>query len=501
MKKVDRKKWKVIAGVFLVLQAVFGIFLLAMIVKINMLPIEYMLFITILLFFMFTCSYLLLFARKKKGKSKKVVYVKRGFGSVLSVLVMVVCLLGTSVISKLDLTIQNISGNDVITETTAVYVLKDDSAQELSDIKDYTLGYAQSFVWGDGQKTLESVRASLDGELETEAFNSVDDMIGALYEERVGAILLNVAYEDILLEDEVYSDFSERVRIIHEVDVEKVTVQKVVNDKIDEQSFIVYISGSDTRNKKLSTSRSDVNILAVVNPESKQILLINTPRDYYVKTTVSGSSKDKLTHCGIYGIDCSMETLGDLYEQDVNYYAQINFTGFEKLIDELDGVDVYSEASITTREGGFKIKKGVNHMSGKVALAFVRDRYSFADGDNARGRHQMAVIEAIINKATGSTAIINNYSGIMDSIEGMFATNISSSEISDLVKMQLKDGGSWNIKSYSVTGTGASKKTYSNPRQKSYVMIPDQDSVDFAKELIDKVFAGDTLTEEDLVMP
>ena len=180
MKKVERKKWKAFAGIVLILQAVFGIFLLAMIVKINMLPIEYMLFITILLFFMFTCSYLLLFARKKKGKSKKVVYVKRGFGSVLSVLVMVVCLLGTSVISKLDLTIQNISGNDVITETTAVYVLKDDSAQELSDIKDYTLGYAQSFVWGDGQKTLESVRASLDGELETEAFNSVDDMIGAL---------------------------------------------------------------------------------------------------------------------------------------------------------------------------------------------------------------------------------------------------------------------------------------------------------------------------------
>ena len=140
-------------------------------------------------------------------------------------------------------------------------------------------------------------------------------------------------------------------------------------------------------------------------------------------------------------------------------------------------------------------------MTGEVALAFVRDRYSFADGDNARGRHQMAVIEAIIEKATGSTAIISNYSGIMDSIEGMFATNISSQEISDLVKMQLKDGGTWNIKSYAVTGKGASKKTYSMPKKNAYVMIPDQDSVDFATELIEKVFDGETLSDEDVVMP
>lgn len=501
MKKVDRKKWKVIAGVFLVLQAVFGIFLLAMIVKINMLPIEYVLFVTTLLLLMFSCTYLLLFARKKKGKSMKAVYVKRGFGSVLSILMIVLSLLGTSVISKLDLTIGNISGNDVITETTAVYVLKDDPAQEISDIQDYTLGYTKSYDWENAQKALEAINTSLKTDIKTEEFDSVDEMVGALYEKNVGAILLNMAYEDVLAEDEDYSDFSSQTRIIFENDVEKEQVQAVTNNKIEEEPFIVYISGSDTRNKKLSTSRSDVNILAVVNPESKQILLLNTPRDYYVQTTVSGSSKDKLTHCGLYGIDCSMGTLDNLYGVEVNYYAQINFTGFEKLIDELGGVEVYSEKSFSTKEGGYKIKKGMNTMSGKVALAFVRDRYSFADGDNARGRHQMAVIEAIINKATGSTAIINNYTGIMDSIEGMFATNISSSQISDLVKMQLKDGGTWNIKSYAVTGTGASKKPYSAPSKNAYVMIPDQDSVDFASELINKVFEGEILTDEDLVMP
>lgn len=501
MKKVDRKKWKVVAGVLLVLQAVFGIFLLAMIVKINMLPTKFLLFIAAVLFLMFSCAYLLLFARKKKKKKATGMYVKRGFGTFLSVFTTVICLLGTSVISKLDSTIGSIVGKEVVTETTAVYVLNEDSAQEISDIADYTLGYTKSFDWENTQTALDNINKSLDKDIKTEEFDSVTDMIAALYEKNVGAILLNVAYEDVLEDDEVYSDFSEKVRRIYENDVEKVQEQVATNNNIAKEPFIVYISGSDTRNKKLTTSRSDVNILAVVNPESKQILLLSTPRDYYVQTSVSGSSKDKLTHCGIYGIDCSMDTLADLYGVEVNYYAQINFSGFEKLIDELGGVDVYSEKKVNTREGGYPIKKGMNHMSGKVALAFVRDRFSFADGDNARGRHQMAVVEAVINKATGSTAIISNYSGIMDSIEGMFATNVSSKEISDLVKMQLKDGGSWNIKSYSVTGEGKKRTTYSMPKLKSYVMIPDDESVDFATDLIDKVFEGDTLTDDDLVMP
>lgn len=501
MKKIERKKWKVIAGVLLVLQAVFGIFLLAMVVKINMLPMKYVLFITAILFLMFSCAYLLLFARKKKGKKPTGMYVKRGLGTILSVFMIILGLVGTSVISKLDATIGSIVGKDIVTETTAIYVLKDDPAQAVSDIADYTLGYTKSYDWENTQEALNATNKSLDKDIATEEFDTVDDMVAALYEKSVGAILLNVAYEDVLAEDEDYSDFSDKVRRIFENEVEKEQVKTEVNDKIEEEPFVVYISGSDTRNKKLSTSRSDVNILAIVNPESKQILLLNTPRDYYVDISISSGSKDKLTHCGIYGIDCSMDTLGSLYGVDVDYYAQINFTGFEKLIDELGGVEVYSEKSVTTREGGFSVKKGMNHMSGEVALAFVRDRYSFADGDNARGRHQMAVIEAIIEKATGSTAIISNYSGIMDSIEGMFATNISSQEISDLVKMQLKDGGTWNIKSYAVTGKGASKKTYSMPKKNAYVMIPDQDSVDFATELIEKVFDGETLSDEDVVMP
>ena len=238
-----------------------------------------------------------------------------------------------------------------------------------------------------------------------------------------------------------------------------------------------------------------------MNPASKQVLLLNTPRDYYVETTVSGGMRDKLTHCGIYGIDCSMGTLTNLYEENVDYYVQINFNGFETLIDAIGGITVEAEKSFRTSEGGYYISQGTNQLSGAVALSYVRERKSFADGDNARGRHQMQAIEAIIKKVSSGTTVLNNYSAILSSMEGMFATNMSSSEISALVRMQLTDMASWNVKSFAVTGTGSSQKTYSMPTKRIYVMIPDESQIDYARKLVDKVVDGGTLSDNDLIMP
>ena len=91
----------------------------------------------------------------------------------------------------------------------------------------------------------------------------------------------------------------------------------------------VYISGSDTRDSTLSAlTRSDVNIIASVNTKTGQVLLLSTPRDYYVPLSISGGVPDKLTHAGIYGIQVSMDTLSMLYDISIDYYFKVNFTGF-----------------------------------------------------------------------------------------------------------------------------------------------------------------------------
>lgn len=240
----------------------------------------------------------------------------------------------------------------------------------------------------------------------------------------------------------------------------------------------------------------------VVNPKTKQVLLINTPRDYYVQTAASSSgAKDKLTHCGIYGIDCSMETLGMLYDEPVDYYVQINFSGFQTLVDAIGGITIESEKAFRTSEGGFYISQGTNQLNGTVALSYVRERKAFADGDNARGRHQMMAMEAIIKKLSSGTTILSSYSGIMESMSGMFATSMSTEDISSLVKMQLSDMASWNVKSFAVTGTGGKAATYSMPTKRSYVMYPDEEQVAYAKQLVNKVVDGEILMDADMEMP
>ena len=109
-----------------------------------------------------------------------------------------------------------------------------------------------------------------------------------------------------------------------------------------------YCSGIDARSSDINIqSLSDVNILAVIHPRTHQILLINTPRDYYVPLARNGQ-RDKLTHAGMYGIDESAAVLGNLYGVKADYYARVNFAGLKKIVDALDGVDVNSEHEFTT---------------------------------------------------------------------------------------------------------------------------------------------------------
>ena len=301
-----------------------------------------------------------------------------------------------------------------------------------------------------------------------------------------------------------------KVRILGEIPLSSLQVEEPTTEPpteppeiprtIDNAPFVVYISGSDTRSKKFRISRSDVNILGIVNPVTKQVLLINTPRDSYVPNPVGNGKRDKLTNCGLYGVDCSMEVLGTLYDLKVDYYCQINFTGFKKLIDAVGGVTVYSDQSFSTIKDMY-IRKGENHLNGEEALAFARERYHVKGGDRGRGKNQMKVIEALIKKLTEGTTIISKYSSILDSLTGLFRTNVTMEEIGTLVKMQLGDMASWNIKTFSVTGEGGSNKTYSSPGHNAYVMYLDEKIVSYATMLADRVIAGDILTEADMKVP
>lgn len=259
----------------------------------------------------------------------------------------------------------------------------------------------------------------------------------------------------------------------------KTVSQQVVTDVT--KPFVIYVSGIDTYGAVSTTSRSDVNILIAVNPTTNNVLLVNTPRDYYVQLNGTAGLKDKLTHAGLYGVNMSQNTLADLYNLDINYNIRINFTSLEKVVDAMDGVDVDSEYNFSS--GGYSFVSGVNHLNGRQALAFSRERYSFEGGDRTRGQNQMKLLTAIINKMT-QPAMALKAGELVAALNSVFQTNMPSSDLTSLIRRQLDTLAKWKITSASVDGTGASLPTYSMGAQQLYVMIPDEASLNSARQLL-----------------
>ncbi len=497
----SRRRWLIFAILLIILEIAAVAAAGMQIVWLNMIPTRYLLIAAgaVLLLVIITIIFLLI-----KGNSVALRRVRQIIGSILSVIIIASSISGAVFVGKINHTVSSITMETTTSNVVGVYVMKSNAAQSIVDIKDYKFAITPQFDYENTTLALGDINKVLSTSVATIAYDNVTDMVDALFKEEVDAIILNEAYSHILAEQEKYFMFADDTRIVYEYKVLEERPQKEDTKKdnkeksLAEEPFIAYVSGSDTLTSTLQTSRSDVNILAVVNPTTKQILLLNTPRDTYVGTTKSKNlEKDKLTHCGLYGIDCSISTLEKFYDIEVDCYAQINFTGFKTLIDDIGGVTVYCEKAFTSADG-FKYKKGENTLNGEYALSFVRERDAFGDGDHQRGRDQMKVIIAILEKARNSTALLENYSDILDDLSGMFVTDMSSSDMSALVKMQLDDMAEWNIKTYGLIGEGKSKTTYSVPNQKAYVMIPDEDSIDFARELIQMVYDGEEITDEVL---
>ena len=316
--------------------------------------------------------------------------------------------------------------------------------------------------------------------------NGVTTLADALLNRDVTAIIINESYNNVLEDTEGYSDFSNKIRIIYSVDVEHVISNGNNNTSTDLDVFTLYLSGIDTFGETMKTSRSDVNVLAVVNMKTKHIVLINTPRDYYIPLSISDGEPDKLTHAGIYGVDVSMDTLEMLYNTDINYYLRMNFSGFEKIIDTLGGIDVESDYEFTsTLNPKYEYKEGTNHLNGEAALFFARERHAFLEGDNQRGRDHMAIITAVVKKLTTSPELLTNYQSIFGSLAGSFQTSMPEELIYKMVNLQLSDPTEWNIESYAVSGEGDTRTTYTHPNDYTYVTMPDKDTVYEARDMIE----------------
>lgn len=332
---------------------------------------------------------------------------------------------------------------------------------------------------------MDDIESVLGQAPDVDEYVTVQQEAQALLNGEIGAAIYNEAFTGII-EDEI-EGYSDQVKILYQYGIETEIVQEEEKQDVG-QPFNIYISGIDVAGDITTNSRSDVNIIMTVNPNTHKILLTTTPRDYYVTIPgISGDQRDKLTHAGIYGVDVSMSTLESIYGIDITYYARVNFTSLIRIVDALGGIDVYSEYAFEGR--GHQFQEGMNHMDGEAALAFSRERYSFESGDNQRGKNQEAVLTAILQKAM-SPALLANASELITSVSDCVETNMTRTEMAKFINMQLSDAASWEIESTAATGTGDSQACYSSGSQLLYVMWPDEASVAEISDKMQQVLSG-----------
>lgn len=448
--------------------------------KLNVLPDLYLIGLGVgLVIFFLICRALMGRARKK---------IRFFVGFIIAVFLSVILVFCNVMLMQVNGALNKITEVEHQITSMSVYVLKDDPAQSMSDAADYEFGILKNQGRKDTNNAILQINNEVGVDINVAEYEDVIDLAQALRSGDCDAMILSGSFVEIVSEIEGFESFTEEIRILGTYEWKNI-VSKNNSEESEDETFVIYISGIDTTGEASAKSRSDVNILAVVNRETHQVLLLSTPRDYYVPLSISDGMKDKLTHAGIYGVDVSMDTLSMLYDTEIDYYFRVNFTGFQQLIDALGGITIYSDCSFKT--GEYYFKEGANDVNGEAALAFARERYSFSGGDRQRGENQMAVISAVIAKMQTS-AILKDFSGFMEGVQGSFESDIPSEFLTDLVKEQLAGGDYWRVHTYSVDGSGKTASTYSMS-QKSYVMVPDMSTVEEAKEMIRAVHDGEKL--------
>ena len=486
--KEQNKFSKVLSILLSILLVLSSFYLLYELIKINVLPTK-LLFLMTIVFVLLDAIFILLLCHYSKSVVSKIVCI------VLSLLLTLGSCFGGYYISKTGSLLTSITNVTKHAKNTVSVVVKQSSdIKNKSQLNGVSIGTLRNIGIQGSKKVLKEL--SNDGiVLKQKEYDSLTALLEAFYNREVEAIVINEASRSQILDMESYADFDTNTRVVYQTSykVENTDKAKSVTD-ITSKPFNVLISGSDTRGGFDENGRSDVIMVATVNPKTSTILLTSVPRDFYVTTACDAGdgcmqgALDKITHTGIHGTNTTKRTVEQLLGIEINYTFKVGFDTVTELVDALGGVDVTVAPGYAFSNSDVTVHEGVNHLNGHDALEYARERYAYSEGDRQRTKNQQQVLMGIVNEAT-KPSVITKYATIMDAMANTFSTTMSNDEISDLIKYQINNNPKWKMEQYMVNGTGDTLMC-AELGDAASVMVPDQSTVKTAKDKINAVLAG-----------
>ena len=487
---------KVLRGIGIVLSillVVASFYLLYQLIKINVLPTKLLFLITII-FVLSDAIFALLLCYYTRAVVSKIICV------VITLVLIFGSCLGGYYISKTGSLLTNITNVTKHAKNTVSVVVKQSSdIKNKSQLNGLSVGTLRTIGTQGSSKALTEL--SKDGIVMNQSeYDSLSAMLEAFYNGEVDSIIINESSRSQILDMESYAEFDNNTRVVYQTSykVENTDKANAVSD-ITSKPFNVLISGSDTRGGFDENGRSDVIMVATINPKTSTILLTSVPRDFYVTTACDAAdgcmqgALDKITHTGIHGTNTTKRTVEQLLGIEINYTFKVGFDTVTDLVDALGGVDVTVAPGYAYSNSAITIHEGVNHLNGTQALEYARERYAYTEGDRQRTKNQQQVLMGIVNEAT-KPSVITKYASIMDAMANTFSTTMSNEEISDLIKYQINNNPKWKMEQYMVDGTGDTLMC-AELGDAASVMVPDQSTVKMAKDKINAVLAGKSADE------
>lgn len=505
MSREENKKsigFIIFAIILSVILVIFTGGLIYQIIKLQILP-DNILIPIILVLILLTMIFVLLINFSTHGLVSKILC------SLMVVVLSAVYGLGNYYLYSTNTTLETVTdqGNKA-KNTVSVVVLNSSGLENVNSLEGSKLGVLKTI----GNEATKKSLTDLKKNNVTYTKKTYDNMLGmlkALYDGEVDAIVLNEAYRSNVCDLEDYANFNNDTKVIHKtVYYTKENSSSLAVSDITSKPFNILISGNDSFGSLDENSRSDVDMLVTINPVTSTILLTSIPRDSYVKEVCNDYAcnygvYDKLTHTGIYGVDTTKDTIENLLDIDINYVYRVNFTSMIDIVDALGGVDVtvpegMAVSKFYTNSNLEGVHEGENHLDGKRALAYSRERKAYLDGDLQRARNQQQVLQAMFKKAT-SPEIIKNYTSLLKALIGAFDTNMTTKEITSFIKYQIQAKPSWKFEQFVLKGDNDLRMSAELGSEVSVVILYDS-YINIAHDKIQAVLDGqssDTVEADD----
>ena len=240
----------------------------------DLLPAKYVAAIAVILLVLW--GFTLLSQKLKAGQT---------VGKIYAILIILVLSVGTVYIWKANNVMADLTtGQLVKVSDVSVVVLADSPAQGLQDLDGKSFGVQGILDRTNTNTTLSDLQSKYSQDISTKEYDGFATQAQALYSGEVDAIIINEAYRPLI--QETYPKFDQETRVLDSFTYQEEIIQKEPKPDVDvtEEAFTVFLSGNDSYGTvSLADGRTDVNILATVNPKTRQILLTTTPHDYYVE--------------------------------------------------------------------------------------------------------------------------------------------------------------------------------------------------------------------------